>query len=162
MRGWVLFALFSATGFGQQAGAPFPQELAGRWILREGTGSTYRDSRTGQTSAPNASVFTYTIYPDGRYEHAALISSTLYQCTMQIFGYESGHADVAGNTITFTDQAASLKSTDNCRPQFNYEKPGKTGSLNVGWRLERYPQGTKLVLFDRNGKEQTFYRETAR
>jgi hypothetical protein len=136
-----------------------PPELVGTWVMREGSGSSYRDTRTGQLSAPNANAFKYTIFPDGRYQHAALLSSSLYQCTMQIFGFETGRVDVLGGVIVFTDHTATLKSTDNCRPQWNYEKPGELGRQRYEWRLARDPLGIKLILLRPGGKQDVFYRQ---
>lgn len=137
-----------------------PPELSGKWTMRTGSGSSYRDPATGQHSAPTGNIFTYTIFPDGRYEHAALLSSSLYQCTMQIFGHETGHIVVGGDgSITFADESGTFKSRDTCRPQWNYEKPGKISRLRVGWRIERDRIGLKLVITRPGGTQESYYRE---
>lgn len=145
-------ALFAGSG-------PVPAELVGKWTMRTGSGSSYRDPQTGNYGAPNGNVFTYTIFPDGRYEHAALLSSSLYQCTMQIFGHETGHMEFGNGRITFVDEAGTFKSRDNCRPQWNYDKPGKSSRLSVGWRIERDQYGLKLVLTRAGGSEESYYRQ---
>jgi hypothetical protein len=148
--------LFAAPADDQAA---VPPELVGKWVMREGSGSAYRDRQTGQSGAPNANTFAYAIAADGRFEHAALLTSSLYQCTMQIFGYETGRVQISGDEITFVDQSATLKSTDSCRPQWNYEKPGKLGRTQYRWRLMRDQFGLALVLVRANGKEDVFYRQ---
>ncbi len=155
----ILWALSAALCAAQAAESPVPPELIGTWVMREGSGSSFRDTRTGQFSAPNANVFRYVIQANGRYEHAALLSSSLYQCTMQVFGYETGAMEFEGDLVTFTDDAAKLKSTDNCRPQWNYEKPGKLGRQRYQWRLSRDQFGLKLILVRPGGKEDVFYRQ---
>jgi hypothetical protein len=139
--------------------AAVPPELVGKWVMRQGSGSAYRDRQTGQFSAPNTNTFAYGILADGRFEHAALLTSSLYQCTMQIFGYETGRVQISGDEITFVDQSATLTSTDSCRPQWNYEKPGKLGRMQYRWRLMRDQFGLALVLVRANGAEDVFYRQ---
>lgn len=150
-------SLFAGPADGQSSRVP--AELVGKWIMRQGSGSSYRDPQTGSLSAPNASTFTYTIFADGRFEHAALLSSSLYQCTMQIFGFETGQVEVAGAVVTFTDERATLKSRDTCRAQWNYEKPGKLSRTQLGWRLSRDEYGVKLILVHPGGREDSYYRQ---
>lgn len=127
--------------------------------MREGTGTSYRDPQTGQFSAPNANTYRYTISADGRFEHAALLSSTLYQCTMHMFGFETGRVEIAGDSITFVDQSATIKSTDSCRSQWNYQKAGNLSRMQYGWRLGRDQYGLKLILIGPRGKEDAYYRQ---
>ena len=150
------FSLASPTHYTQ---VNVPAELVGKWTMREGSGTSYRDSRTGQISAPNANTYTYTISTNGRFEHAALLSSSLYQCTMQMFGIETGRVELSGERITFVDHTAAIKSTDTCRPEWNYEKAGKLSRVQYGWRLDRDKQGRKLILIKARGKEDAYYRQ---
>ena len=155
------FRLLSALSYSAliAASSAVPNELVGKWTMRTGSGSSYRDPQTAHYGAPNGNVFTYTIFPDGRYEHAALLSTSLYRCTMQIFGYETGRIELGGGSLTFADEAGTFKSYDTCRPQWNYEKPGKISRLTVRWRIERDKYGLKLVLKRAAGTEESYYRQ---
>ena len=160
LRFWTrltgVLCIFAASHHAQ---TPVPSQLVGKWTLREGSGTSYRDSRTGQFSAPNANTYTYTISANGRFEHAALLSSSLYQCTMQMFGFETGRVEVAGDRIAFTDLSATIRSVDSCRPQWNYEKGGNLTRTEYAWRLAQDEFGQKLILLGRGGKEDAYYRQ---
>ncbi len=157
-RGVVSLVLASLVAASCLAADPVPASLLGDWQMTEGSGSSYQNPNTGAPSAPNLNVYAYRILPDGTYQHAALLTSTLYDCTMQIQGFETGVLEVAGDRIVFQDREAKLTSKDNCRPEFNYEKPGKLSQSAFRWRLERDADGDVLVLRWPNGKEDRYHR----
>ena len=79
-----------------------PAELAGEWIARRGSGGSYVNPNTGQTSGPNATIESYKIFANGTYEHGMLMQSALYNCTTTIFGREVGPISVQSSTFTIT------------------------------------------------------------
>ena len=151
-----LFTWFLAAS--SLAADPVPASLLGDWQMTEGSGSSYRNPDTGTQSAPNVNVYAYRIQADGSYQHAALLTSTLQDCTMQIFGFEAGVLEVEGDRIVFEDREAKLTSKDNCRPEFNYEKPGKLSRTAFRWRLEHGADGDILVLRGSDAKEDRYHR----
>jgi hypothetical protein len=139
--------------------SPVPARLQGDWQMTEGSGSVYRDPGTGTQSVPTINVYAYLILPDGAYHHAALLTSTRSDCTMQIFVFETGVLEVNGDRIVFEDRKARLTSKDNCRPEFNYEKPGKLSRSAFRWRLEQDGDGDVLILRGPDGKEDRYHRK---
>lgn len=151
----------AAETAGDQQRTAVPEQLVGRWLTSSGSGSSYHDPATGTYSAPNSSQFAYEFQPDGTFEHAALIQSSLYNCTMTVFGYEAGTVAFDGPGLTVVPQTAVLRSTDTCVAENNYEKPGDTSESRFTWRLEPDPlgDGTVLILTWPTGFEEIFRRE---
>lgn len=155
MKTLLLLMICVTAAFGGEV----PAEMTGQWLMREGSGSSYVSPSTGSYSAPNANAYQYKIFADGRFQHAALLSSSLYNCTMQFFGYETGIVEVQGNRVTFSEQTSKVKSVDNCRPQWNYEKPTPLNRKSSYWRVDRDQYGQRLVLSNEKGQELVFYRQ---
>jgi len=158
----VQTALFLLLWGGLARGGEAPKELIGDWKMSQGTGSSYRDARTGSHSAPNINNYVYRIEPNGGYQHAAMLSSSLYNCTMQILGFEIGALTVEGSKLTFEDQGATITSKDSCRKEWNYQKQGRLSKQTFTWRVERDSQGsTVLILRWPDGKQDRYYKQTA-
>ncbi len=135
-----------------------PKELIGDWKMSRGTGSSYRDARTGSYTPPDINSFVYRIEPNGAFQHLAMLSSSLGNCTMQILGYEIGALTVEGTKLTFEDQGATITSKDTCRREWNYQKAGRLSKQSYVWRVEHDNMGTALILRWPDGKEDRYYK----
>lgn len=140
--------------------AAVPASLVGDWITSSGSGTSYYDPTTGHQGPPNSKQFAYRFNADGTFEHAALLQSALYNCAMTFLGYESGTLVVDGSSLVVRPQVATLRSTDTCVADNNYERPGDTSASQFTWRLEPdpYGEGQVLVLTWTNGFEEVFRR----
>lgn len=135
-----------------------PSQLVRVWGSSSGSGSGYYDPGSGSYGAPNSSQFRYQFYSDGSYEHAALLQSSLYNCTMKVFGYERGTVVFTSSTVTVYPLEATLRSEDNCVAENNYEKPGDKSVVQYTWRMGTDPVdgATTLILTWPNGFEEVF------
>lgn len=139
--------------------AVMPAELIGEWIARRGSGSSYHNPQTGSYGAPNATTDSYKFFADGRYEHAILMTSSLYNCSIRIFGHETGAYVAAGNTLTITPEPGTLSYTDNCRPHLNSKKSTQMNGKRWQWQLGRDEYGVKLCVRDQKGAATCYYRQ---
>jgi Chaperone for protein-folding within the ER, fungal len=96
--------------------------LEGNWYQGSSSGVDYYNPTTGSWAAPSGSGFKYVFNPDGSYDYSGLMQSSLYSCTMSIFGYETGIYTVQDQMLVLTPQVNKLKSEDNCHEDFNYER----------------------------------------
>lgn len=140
-------------------GGGVPPQLMGRWRNINGSGTSYFDPSTGHYQGTNASQFTYQFYGDGTYEHAALMQSALYSCTMTITGWERGTADWTSSTVTVTPKQSTFHSADTCRADYNYDAPGTTNVHTFTWFMERDPYNGEqdLILVWPNGDQDRFH-----
>ena len=145
------------------AGAPtattVPAELVGEWQARRGSGSSYYNPNSGSYSAPNATIDSYKFFADGTYEHAILMTNSLYNCTIRVFGRETGKAWIAGNRLTITPGPGTLEYTDTCRPQMNSKKATQMDQKKWQWEIGRDEQGLKLCVRDDQGASACYYRQ---
>ena len=141
------------------AEARVPAELVGEWIARRGTGGSYVDPRTGQSSGPNATVESYKIFADGSYEHGILMQSSLYNCTTTIVGREVGPIMVQGSSFTITPQPGTLESKNTCSPQLNEQKKTNFPPKTMSWRLERGEFGLQLCLQNAEGASACYLKQ---
>lgn len=126
--------------------ARVPADLVGEWIDRRGSGTSYVNPNTGQTSAPNATIDSYKIFADGTYEHSMLMQSSLYNCTTTIFGRETGPIAVQGSTFTITPAPGTLDYKSNCNPSLNELKKTNFGPQTFNWRIQRNEYGLQLCM----------------
>jgi hypothetical protein len=136
-----------------------PPALVGQWIARRGSGSSYYNPNTGSYGAPNATTDSYKFYPDGAYEHAILMQSSLYNCTIKIFGYEKGIATVSGDTISIQPGPGTLTYDDNCHPHLNSKKVTQMDAKFWQWGIGQDETGTKLCVRDQKGASACYYRQ---
>jgi len=155
----AIAAVFAVTVAGVCSGT-VPEPLVGDWTTSSGSGTSYYDPSTGQHGPPNSRQFAYRFNRDGTFEHAALLQSSLYNCVMTFFGYESGTVVFDRKNLTVKPQVATLRSTDTCVAENNYERPGDTSVSEFTWCLEPdpYGDGQVLVLTWLNGFEEVFRR----
>lgn len=136
-----------------------PSALVGEWQARRGSGSSYYNPNSGSYSAPNATIDSYKFFADGTYEHAMLMTNSLYNCTIRVFGRETGKAVVEGNRLTITPGPGTLEYTDNCRPQMNSKKATKMDQKKWQWEIGRDELGVKLCVRDAEGASACYYRQ---
>jgi hypothetical protein len=138
-----------------------PAVLVGKWIERGGSGSSYYDPGSGSYGSPNSSTFEYVFDANGKYTHSALLISSLYSCSMQIFGYEQGSvlADGTGLTLAPTYATVQVKYTaPSCGT--DETRTGNRDNKSYPWRIRTGPDGVKqLVLIWSNGWEEVFVPE---
>jgi hypothetical protein len=139
--------------------AGVPAELVGEWHARRGSGSSYYNPNTGSYGAPNGTIDSYKFFADGRYEHAILMQNSLYNCTIRIFGRETGVAVVDGNTLTITPGPGTLEYNDNCRPHLNSKKSTQMKGQRWQWQVGRDELGVKLCARDQEGASACYYRQ---
>ena len=136
-----------------------PAELVGEWIARRGSGSSYYNPNSGSYGAPNGTTDSYKFFADGRYEHAILMQNSLYNCTIRVFGYETGKTSIDGNTLTITPGPGTLEYTDNCRPNMNSKKATQMEQKKWQWQVSRDELGVKLCARDETGASACYYRQ---
>ena len=154
----------SSVARGEQAVRPvsataIPNELVGEWIARRGSGSSYYNPNSGSYGAPNATTDSYKFFADGRYEHAILMTNSLYNCTIRIFGRETGNASIDGNTLTITPGPGTLEYNDTCRPSLNSKKANQVDQKKWQWQVSSDEQGVKLCVQDATGASSCYYRQ---
>jgi len=156
----LAFAAVLAVAFAGVCHGAVPEPLVGDWTTSSGSGTSYADPSTGQHGPPNSRQFAYRFNRDGTFEHAALLQSSLYNCAMAFFGYESGTVVFDGLNLKVVPQVATIRSTDTCVAENNYERSGDTSVSEFVWRLEPdpYGDGQVLVLTWPNGFEEIFRR----
>ena len=136
-----------------------PAELVGEWLARRGSGSSFYNPNSGSYGAPNGTADRYKFFADGTYEHAILMQNSLYNCTIRVFGRETGRTLVEGNTLTITPGPGTFEYTDNCRPQMNSKKVTQMKQERWRWEVARDEQGVKLCVRDEQGASACYYRQ---
>jgi hypothetical protein len=139
--------------------AGIPAELVGQWIARRGSGSMYQNQSNGSFSAPEGTIDSYKLFADGTYEHAILMQNSLYNCTIRVFGRETGKLTSSGSTINLAPGPGTLEYTDSCRPQMNSKKPTQMDSQVWQWQLTSDEQGAKLCVVDSKNASACYYKQ---
>jgi uncharacterized protein (DUF2141 family) len=111
--------------------------LVGNWYQGSSSGVDYYNPSTGSWAPPSGSGFRFTFNPDGTYEYSGLMQSSLYNCTMTVFGYETGKYSLQNDILVLTQNVSKMKSQDTCNSDFNYEKDVP---LETDYRLVRFGQ----------------------
>jgi hypothetical protein len=136
-----------------------PAELVGEWIARRGSGSSYINPNTGQTSGPNAVIDSYKIFADGTYEHSILLQSALYNCTTTTVGRETGPIVVQGATFTITPRPGTLEHKNSCSPSLNSREQNIVEPKTLSWRIQRNEYGLELCLQQTDGKGACYQKQ---
>jgi len=139
-----------------QAGVP--AELVGEWIARRGSGSSYINPNTGQTSGPNATVDSYKIFANGTFEHSILMQSSLYNCTTTIFGRETGPIVVQGATFTI-NRRGTIEHKNNCSPSMDSREQTNDGPKTLSWRIQRGEYGLELCMRESDGSSGCYLKQ---
>jgi hypothetical protein len=136
-----------------------PSELVGQWIARRGSGSMYQNPNTGSYGAPNGTIDSYKFLSDGTYEHAILMQNSLYNCTIRVFGRETGRVTFNGDTLAIAPAPGTLEYTDTCRPQMNSKKTTQMDGQAWRWQVGSDEQGVKLCVVDSKGASACYYKQ---
>jgi len=136
--------------------------IVGEWYLSHASSIQYVKPSTGSYSSPSGERLAFRFYPDGHYKSGYLVQSSLYGCTMTVFGYKTGSYSIDGDRLTFTEKSYSLTSKDNCHAEWNYEKHPPLQQRASRWRLVRNQYGPILVLTGADGKDAFYARETGK
>lgn len=139
--------------------ARVPAELVGEWITRRGSGSSYINPNTGQTSAPNATIDSYKIFADGTYEHSMLMQSSLYNCATTILGRETGPINVQSSTFVITPRPGTLDYKSSCSPSMNNVKQTNFEPQTYSWRIQRNEYGLQLCLQRSDGASACYQKQ---
>lgn len=116
---------------------PTSNALMGAWYQGSSSGVDYYNPSTGSWAAPSGSGFRFTFNADGTYEYSGLMQSSLYNCTMTVFGYETGNYSLQNGILVLTQNVSKMKSQDTCTSDFNYEKDVP---LETNYRLVHFGQ----------------------
>jgi hypothetical protein len=135
-----------------------PAELVGEWIARRGSGSSYINPNTGQTSGPNATIDSYKIFADGTFEHSILMQSSLYNCTTTIFGRETGPIVVQGATFTI-NRRGTVEHKNNCSPSMDSREQTNDGPKTLRWRIQRGEYGLELCMQESDGSSGCYLKQ---
>lgn len=133
--------------------------LSGEWLYRiRGSSITYTDGAGGYAT-PSGELTGYKLRPDGTYEHGYLLSSSLYNCNLTIFGFETGSWSIIDDKLVFKDKTATLTSKDNCNQSGNYEKKRDPAHYYYTFLLERDEFGRKIVFLHADGTRTEYYQQ---
>jgi hypothetical protein len=135
------------------------QELVGTWVARSGSGSSYVDSSTGASSAPNGEIDRYMFGADGQYEHAFLGQQSLYNCSTRLFGREVGSFSADGSILQLVAPPGVVEFEDTCNSNNNTHKTSSPTETTMIWRLDQDQYGRKLCLRQANTRESCYYQQ---
>lgn len=137
----------------------FPPDLAGEWSSVHTSTVQFTDRTTGSFAPPSGNGMQYKFFPDGRYQSAGLIQSSMYNCTMTVNAFEEGTIEIKGNLLTFHSRGGTLDSKDNCNSSFNYRKPIPANDNTYAWRIDRDQWGTRFCIVKEGVKEDCAYKK---
>lgn len=141
-----------------QAAGRVPAELVGEWGNSNTSMIDFVNPNTGAHAAPSGDHVSFRFTADGGYTEGGLIQSSLYNCTMRVFGYKTGAIAVEGVVMTIRETEYVLTSQDNCHAEWNYEKHPPLGTHRYQWRIEQDQNGDKLILTGTDNRPVAYYR----
>jgi hypothetical protein len=161
----AVLALSACPGGGgtlEEEGASFdtprtavPQQLEGDWFVGSLSSIDYYDRSTGTWAEESGSGFYFIFKADGLYEHGAVITSTVYNCTMKLLGSERGTVEVSGDKLIVHRNTGRTNVTNNCGREGVHEMEPE--STVWTWRIELDENGVRwLVLKNTDGLEDRF------
>ncbi len=142
-------------------GGTVPAELVGSWYYGSVSPTNYYDPGSGQWSNAYGEGMFYTFEANGTFEFGYRVVAGAYGCTNTVMWYKSGvvSTDPVTVTVTVLPRVALLNSQDNCRPEWNYERPIDKRPEQLSWRFGQDEWGTEaLFLRWPTGEESPFYR----
>ncbi|MFN7918449.1 MAG: hypothetical protein U0Q16_00040 [Bryobacteraceae bacterium] len=134
-------------------------DLVGEWSSMHTSSVNFVDRSTGSYAAPSGNGMQYKFFPDGRFQSAALIQSSLYNCTMTVNAWEEGTIEIKGNVIVFHSNGGTLDSKDNCSASSNYRKQLPANNTTYTFRVERDQWGTKFCVSGGTVKDDCAYKK---
>ncbi len=162
----ILLAGLQACGAGDAGNGPagepgqVPAALLGSWYYGSVSPTNYYDPGSGQWSTGYGAGMFYTFRADGTFEFGYAVQAGSYGCTNSVMWYKAGRvdADPALPLVTTRPDVALLNSRDNCRPEWNYEKPIDPSPERLRWRFGVDEWGGEaLFLTFATGEEIAFY-----
>lgn len=145
---------------GKSAPSAIPPVLAGEWTSMHTSGVMFTNKATGSWAPPSGNGTQYKFFPDGRFQSASLIQSSLYNCTLTVNAWEEGTIEVNGNAITFHSRGGTLDSKDNCSQGSNYKKTLPANDKSYTWRMKQDEWGTYFCIVAPGIKEDCARRQT--
>ena len=85
--------------------------------------------------------------------------NSLYNCTIRVFGRETGKTVVEGNMLTITPGPGTLEYNHTCRTHLNSKKVTHMDGQRWQWQVVRDEQGVKLCVRDQEGASACYYRQ---
>lgn len=101
---------------------PVPTALVGAWYSGTVSDINFYNRNTGQFGSPSGTGIFLKLSAEGYYEKGMLLQSSLYNCSMTFFAYNSGTLTLKDSTITLYPTYGRIKSSDNCVAENNYLK----------------------------------------
>lgn len=166
----LLLALSAVASFGQIKpgpwapsvqmipGTPDPAYLVGEWGQSQMSTVDFVSPGGGHAD-PSGERYNVHFFPEGTYKIGYLHQVALYNCTTTIFGYSTGTYTVRGTDLDMQGKTSSLRSSDNCHQQYNYEKQLDPGHTVYQWHLAKTKFGPALVLRTPSGQDRVYMRE---
>lgn len=136
----------TTAGVANEQGQNVPSELIGKWQTGSVSSVNFVNPRTGAYAPPSGTQVMYTIFPDGRYEYAALTQQSMYNCTTKLFTYKTGTIKINNTSLTFIPKQGKFTSEDNCNSKYNYEKQIPLERETFNWKITRDEYGEKICL----------------
>lgn len=153
-------ALFLAAALTGAAVAANNEQLIGEWTSGGLTSSiNYVNKLTGAYAPPSGAIANYKFHADGTYEETGLLQSTAYNCTTKLFFQRTGRYTFEGSQLVLEEAASKMRSEDNCRKQWNYEKANEPKRNVFTWRFETQDGATRLVIQGPAGQPVVYRRK---
>jgi hypothetical protein len=136
----------------ERAGNP-PQSILGTWT--KGMMSTMGDKNriSGAVTPSNGTTFKYVFHPNGSFEFAGYMQSTMYGCTTSLFQDKRGKYRISDNEITLTLSKNFWRNQYSCSPASNKERDYNLDSENYTFRTKTDEYGkTYVCLADAKGE----------
>ncbi|MFN8619683.1 MAG: hypothetical protein U0869_02905 [Chloroflexota bacterium] len=141
--------LDAKSGSGAGATVPMPAELVGAWYTGNVGSIGYVDPTTGSYSDGSSTAEAYTFYPDGTWQYAWMISSTLYGCSMRTVVFREGTiaaADEAKHYADLDTTRSQMHSEDACVDANNYDRELPPDDDTIIWERTTDQYGEVLML----------------
>lgn len=135
-------------------------QILGEWTSGGLTSSlNYVNKLTGSIAPPSGAVANYKFNPDGTYEESGFLQSTAYSCTTKLFFYRTGKFNLEGSHIVLDETTSKMRSEDNCRKQWNYEKKNELKRNSLEWRLDTEDGAPRLTIKGATGQPVVYRRK---
>jgi hypothetical protein len=142
-----------------ERGAGSASELLDSWRSTRISMLQYQNTITGSMTPGNGSSLSYKFFPDGRFEFAGYMQTTVYNCTTTYFNPMSGTYSVEGSRVILTPVKNVWQSRSACYPSQNKDLPGKMDVQVYSFRVKTVNGKESLCLSASDGKEACYYRE---
>lgn len=152
--------LFLAAALTGAAVAANNDQLLGEWTSGGLTSSiNYVNKVTGAYAPPSGAIANYKFLADGTYEETGLLQSTAYNCTTKLWFERRGRYAFAGSQLVLEEASSKMRSEDNCRKQWNYEKQNDLKRSVFEWRMEMQDGSPRLVVKGPGGQPVIYRRK---